>query len=105
MLVESSPGDPGDDAGPMDSRWGVRGAGGRARTQTQAHNDPLRRLRGQSPHDAHRWAGEVFQSCRQLIARLIGKHESRIFGGAGDSVAGGSCSIDGGRQRICRRRR
>ena len=28
----------------------------------------------------------VFHSCRQLIARLIGKHEGRIFGGAGDSV-------------------
>jgi len=28
----------------------------------------------------------VLQSCRQLIARLIGEHEGRIFGSAGDSV-------------------
>jgi adenylate cyclase len=28
----------------------------------------------------------ALQSCRQLIARLVGEHEGRIFGSAGDSV-------------------
>src|SRR5439155_17757546 len=28
----------------------------------------------------------ILQSSRQLMARLIGAHEGRIFGGAGDSV-------------------
>jgi class 3 adenylate cyclase/TolB-like protein/Flp pilus assembly protein TadD len=88
MFVESMPENPCGDTGPMGSHqvpegW-VEEHGPKRKLTTILCADcaGYSRMMRADEEGTYR----VLQDCRQLIARLIGEHEGRIFGSAGDSV-------------------